>query len=286
MHHFVSIVLRDRFFLAFCLRQGIHSNFERRICWYRFCGWISMTPRFEFAISPVILVCRVNFASSSPSLYGLPPFQSLLLAGQHSDARASIDKDLHRTFPSQTSFSSSSSSSSSPVSSRSSLSSSSSSSPPLSSPASSRAAGAAAAVYPPLSSSCVSCPPLTAIEASARARLQHVLLAYAALDPEVGYCQGENFCAAFLTSKLNLPEEVCFSLSLLSSESALLASVYFLQKAFPVFVCLLREYNMRSFFVNPMPGFSLACFQMTKLLQKLLPQLYDHFVCLAPFFFV
>jgi hypothetical protein len=86
------------------------------------------------------------------------------------------------------------------------------------------------------------------MEESGRATLRRVLRAYSFLDDEVGYCQGMAFLAAVLLTYL---EE---------------------EKAFWVFVCLLRNYNLKLIFAPGMPDLHRQLFIAGRLLAKFMPE--------------
>jgi hypothetical protein len=86
------------------------------------------------------------------------------------------------------------------------------------------------------------------MEESGRAILKRVLRAYSFLDDEVGYCQGMAFVAAVLL--IYLEEE----------------------KAFWVFVCLLRNYNLKLIFAPGMPELHRQHFIAGRLLAKFMPE--------------
>ncbi|KAL7753191.1 GTPase-activating protein [Sorochytrium milnesiophthora] len=82
--------------------------------------------------------------------------------------------------------------------------------------------------------------------------LFNVLKAYACYDAEVGYCQGLSFVVGPLL--LNMPEE----------------------EAFAVLVKLMRSYGLRGHYTPHMEGLHLRLFQFDKLLQEMLPAVYQH----------
>lgn len=85
--------------------------------------------------------------------------------------------------------------------------------------------------------------------------LFNVLKAYAALDPEVGYCQGLSFIAGILLIHVNNDEE----------------------KAFRLLEFLLVDLNFREQYKPDMMQLQKHMYQLTRLLNKHLPDLYLHF---------
>mmetsp|Transcript_27126 Transcript_27126/g.48673 ORF Transcript_27126/g.48673 Transcript_27126/m.48673 type:complete len:318 (+) Transcript_27126:144-1097(+) len=86
------------------------------------------------------------------------------------------------------------------------------------------------------------------MQQSGRNTLQRVLRAYSFFDTEVGYCQGMGFIAGVLL--IYLEEE----------------------KAFWVFVSLLRFYNLKPQFIPGMPDLHRQLFVANKLLKKFMPK--------------
>lgn len=85
--------------------------------------------------------------------------------------------------------------------------------------------------------------------------LARVLLAYAVHDPEVGYCQGMNFVAAFLLTKM-------------SEEHAYWA----------LYTVMTRpQYRLRLFYLPDLSGLLVAKHQFRSLFELHLPALYQHF---------
>lgn len=80
-----------------------------------------------------------------------------------------------------------------------------------------------------------------------------VCKAYAAYDEEVGYCQGLSFLVAALL--LHMPEE----------------------QAFCVFVRIMQNYGLRDLFRNNFDVLYLKFFQLERLLEDHMPDLYQHF---------
>lgn len=80
-----------------------------------------------------------------------------------------------------------------------------------------------------------------------------VCKAYAVYDEEVGYCQGLSFLVAALL--LHMPEE----------------------QAFCVFVCIMQHYGLRDLFRNNFDELYLKFFQLERLLEDHMPDLYQHF---------
>ncbi|GAB6031470.1 hypothetical protein CHUAL_009238 [Chamberlinius hualienensis] len=83
--------------------------------------------------------------------------------------------------------------------------------------------------------------------------LYRISKAYAIHDEEVGYCQGLSFLAAALL--LHMPEE----------------------QAFAVLTKIMFSYNLRSLFKDYFEALHLKLFQLEKLIQDYMPDLYDHF---------
>lgn len=77
--------------------------------------------------------------------------------------------------------------------------------------------------------------------------------AYAVYDPEVGYCQGLSFLVAALL--LHMPEE----------------------QAFAVLVKIMFDYHVRDMFRNGFDELHLKFYQLQKLMEEHLPELYAHF---------
>ncbi|KLT43741.1 RabGAP/TBC [Cutaneotrichosporon oleaginosum] len=81
-----------------------------------------------------------------------------------------------------------------------------------------------------------------------------VCKAYSLYDPDVGYTQGLAFIVATLL--LNMPDE----------------------EAFCVLVRLMSSYNLRSHYLDNMPGLQLRLFQFDRLVEDVLPLLHAHLV--------
>lgn len=94
-------------------------------------------------------------------------------------------------------------------------------------------------------------------DAAGQDALYKICKAYAVQDPEVGYCQGLSFLAAALL--LHMPEE----------------------QAFGVFCKVMSEYGLRDLFRNSFECLHLKLFQLERLMEDQLPQLYAHFVDLG-----
>ncbi|KAL3189670.1 hypothetical protein MRX96_021138 [Rhipicephalus microplus] len=94
-------------------------------------------------------------------------------------------------------------------------------------------------------------------DAAGQDALYKICKAYAVQDPEVGYCQGLSFLAAALL--LHMPEE----------------------QAFGVFCKIMSEYGLRDLFRNSFECLHLKLFQLERLMEDQLPQLYAHFVDLG-----
>lgn len=88
-----------------------------------------------------------------------------------------------------------------------------------------------------------------------------VCKAYAVYDDEVGYCQGLSFLVAALL--LHMPEE----------------------QAFCVFVCIMQHYGLRDLFRNNFDELYLKFYQLERLLEEQVPNLYQHFnaISIEPF---
>lgn len=78
--------------------------------------------------------------------------------------------------------------------------------------------------------------------------------AYSVYDEEIGYCQGQSFLAAALL--LHMPEE----------------------QAFSVLVKIMFDYGLRDFFRNDFTVLHLHFYQLERLLQDQLPDVFDHFM--------
>ncbi|XP_052225511.1 rab GTPase-activating protein 1-like [Dreissena polymorpha] len=78
--------------------------------------------------------------------------------------------------------------------------------------------------------------------------------AYSVYDEEIGYCQGQSFLAAALL--LHMPEE----------------------QAFSVLVKIMFDYGLRDFFKNDFSVLHLSFYQLERLLQDHMPELFDHFL--------
>lgn len=87
--------------------------------------------------------------------------------------------------------------------------------------------------------------------------LYKICKAYAAQDPEVGYCQGLSFLAAALL--LHMPEE----------------------QAFAVFCKIMGGYGLRDLFRNSFEFLHLKLFQLERLMEDQLPELFAHFMDLG-----
>lgn len=83
--------------------------------------------------------------------------------------------------------------------------------------------------------------------------LMRVLKAYSVYDPEVDYTQGMNYIVALLL--MYLREE----------------------DSFWVFATLMREYNMRLYFIEKMPQVYNSFYISNGLLRHHLPRLFKHF---------
>uniref|UniRef100_A0A4W3GU82 Rab-GAP TBC domain-containing protein n=1 Tax=Callorhinchus milii TaxID=7868 RepID=A0A4W3GU82_CALMI len=81
--------------------------------------------------------------------------------------------------------------------------------------------------------------------------------AYSIYDKDIGYCQGQSFLAAVLL--LHMPEE----------------------QAFCVLVKIMYEYGLRNLYRSNFEDLHCKFYQLERLLQELLPELYNHFVELS-----
>ncbi|XP_009977920.1 PREDICTED: rab GTPase-activating protein 1-like, partial [Tauraco erythrolophus] len=77
--------------------------------------------------------------------------------------------------------------------------------------------------------------------------------AYSVYDEDIGYCQGQSFLAAVLL--LHMPEE----------------------QAFCVFVKIMYDYGLRDLYRNNFEDLHCKFFQLEKLMQEQLPDLFSHF---------
>lgn len=87
--------------------------------------------------------------------------------------------------------------------------------------------------------------------------LYKICKAYSVYDPEIGYCQGQSFLAAALL--LHIPEE----------------------QAFSILVKIMFEYGLRNFFKNGFEELHLRLYQLEKLIEERIPELYAHFADLG-----
>ncbi|XP_039623159.1 rab GTPase-activating protein 1-like isoform X1 [Polypterus senegalus] len=86
--------------------------------------------------------------------------------------------------------------------------------------------------------------------------LYKICKAYSVYDEEIGYCQGQSFLAAVLL--LHMPEE----------------------QAFCVLVKVMYDYGLRNLYRNNFEDLHCKFYQLERLLQEQLPDLYAHFVAL------
>uniref|UniRef100_A0A3B3BDS4 RAB GTPase activating protein 1 like n=1 Tax=Oryzias melastigma TaxID=30732 RepID=A0A3B3BDS4_ORYME len=86
--------------------------------------------------------------------------------------------------------------------------------------------------------------------------LYKICKAYSVYDEEIGYCQGQSFLAAVLL--LHMPEE----------------------QAFSVLVKIMYEYGLRSLYKNNFEDLHCKFFQLERLMQEQLPDLWAHFQAL------
>lgn len=95
----------------------------------------------------------------------------------------------------------------------------------------------------------------TNVDAANKAgELFNVIKAYSNFDPDVGYTQGMVFIAVPLI--MNVTENECFSL----------------------LVTLMKDYGLRELFCPEMKGLHLLLHQFDRLLEKLLPMLFNHLI--------
>ncbi|XP_062989923.1 rab GTPase-activating protein 1-like isoform X2 [Elgaria multicarinata webbii] len=84
--------------------------------------------------------------------------------------------------------------------------------------------------------------------------LYKICKAYSVYDEEIGYCQGHSFLAAVLL--LHMPEE----------------------QAFCVLVKIMYDYGLRDLYKNNLEDLRCKFYQLEKLMQEQLPDLYNHFL--------
>ncbi|XP_035523229.1 rab GTPase-activating protein 1 isoform X1 [Morone saxatilis] len=84
--------------------------------------------------------------------------------------------------------------------------------------------------------------------------LYKICKAYSVYDEEIGYCQGQSFLAAVLL--LHMPEE----------------------QAFSVLVKIMFDYGLRDLFKQNFEDLHCKFFQLERLMQEYLPDLYNHFL--------
>ncbi|XP_066480287.1 rab GTPase-activating protein 1-like isoform X2 [Tiliqua scincoides] len=84
--------------------------------------------------------------------------------------------------------------------------------------------------------------------------LYKICKAYSVYDEEIGYCQGHSFLAAVLL--LHMPEE----------------------QAFCVLVKIMYDYGLRDLYKNNLENLRSKFYQLEKLIQEQLPDLYSHFL--------
>ncbi|XP_065601388.1 rab GTPase-activating protein 1-like isoform X1 [Cyrtonyx montezumae] len=90
-------------------------------------------------------------------------------------------------------------------------------------------------------------------EGDGQESLYKICKAYSVYDEDIGYCQGQSFLAAVLL--LHMPEE----------------------QAFCVFVKIMYDYGLRDLYRNNFEDLHCKFFQLEKLMQEQLPDLYSHF---------
>ncbi|KAL6090978.1 hypothetical protein STEG23_015531, partial [Scotinomys teguina] len=83
--------------------------------------------------------------------------------------------------------------------------------------------------------------------------LYKICKAYSVHDEDIGYCQGQSFLAAVLL--LHMPEE----------------------QAFCVLVKIMYDYKLRDLYKNNFEDLHCKFYQLEKLMQEQLPDLYNHF---------
>ncbi|NXD08582.1 RBG1L protein, partial [Nothocercus nigrocapillus] len=91
-------------------------------------------------------------------------------------------------------------------------------------------------------------------EGDGQESLYKICKAYSVYDEDIGYCQGQSFLAAVLL--LHMPEE----------------------QAFCVLVKIMYDYGLRDLYRNNFEDLHCKFFQLEKLLQEQLPDLYSHFL--------
>ncbi|NXE68144.1 RBG1L protein, partial [Calcarius ornatus] len=91
-------------------------------------------------------------------------------------------------------------------------------------------------------------------EGDGQESLYKICKAYSVYDEDIGYCQGQSFLAAVLL--LHMPEE----------------------QAFCVFVKIMYDYGLRDLYRNNFEDLHCKFFQLEKLMQEQLPDLYSHFL--------
>lgn len=99
-------------------------------------------------------------------------------------------------------------------------------------------------------------PKLLSFDLDQRNRLERVLLAYTALDPELGYCQGMNFVAGLLLVASDGDEE----------------------EAFWMLACLMKESGLRGFYARGFPLLQKYCQAFDVMLEMESPELRSHLV--------
>ncbi|XP_021259728.1 rab GTPase-activating protein 1-like isoform X3 [Numida meleagris] len=90
-------------------------------------------------------------------------------------------------------------------------------------------------------------------EGDGQESLYKICKAYSVYDEDIGYCQGQSFLAAVLL--LHMPEE----------------------QAFCVFVKIMYDYGLRDLYRNNFEDLHCKFFQLERLMQEQLPDLYSHF---------
>ncbi|XP_067323759.1 rab GTPase-activating protein 1-like isoform X2 [Anolis sagrei] len=91
-------------------------------------------------------------------------------------------------------------------------------------------------------------------EGDGQESLYKICKAYSVYDEEIGYCQGHSFLAAVLL--LHMPEE----------------------QAFCVLVKIMYEYGLRDLYKNNLEDLRGKFYQLERLIQEQLPDLYNHFL--------
>ncbi|KAG5518566.1 hypothetical protein PMAC_002962 [Pneumocystis sp. 'macacae'] len=83
-------------------------------------------------------------------------------------------------------------------------------------------------------------------------KIYKVLKAYSLYDPEVGYVEGMGFLASPLLLYMSDEEAFC------------------------IFVKLMKEYDLRSFYIPDTPGLHLRLYQFNRLMEEIIPTVHTH----------